>query len=374
MDGFPYNSAMRNSGNGEEKSRGCAVMEQFHFAEPGWFWLLLFLPLWWWRSGRFESRANKEDQGVEAFADRHLLPYLLARGAEGARREEGAPHRFWKTWAAMAGFVGVVLALAGPRWEFDEVTVYQPDAALMVVVDLSRSMDADDVPPSRMARARQELSDLLDRAREEGMHVGLIGFAAEPHVLSPLTSDVRTIKDLLHVVDTSLLQIQGSDPAEALELARRQLEHYGAIQGGANQHILLLTDGDLEERWEEVGDFAGALKKKQEEGGEGIRLHAMAVGTKEGKAVPDGQGYYVKGPDGKVHVSRMDAGRLKAIAAEGGGVFVEANFRRDDTEAVMQAVGTRAGEGARTTSFRQWKEAFIYPLLLGMVCLVVVLL
>jgi len=354
----------------------------FHFATPEWFWALLLLPLWWvWRMYRQRAQQGSgAKQGLEQFVDAHLLPYLMASRAKTATedRASGILRTWpWRSVALGMGIIGMITALAGPRWAYEQIEFYRPDAALMVVLDVSRSMDAEDVQPSRMARARQELTDILDAAQREGIHVGLIGFAAEPHILSPLTSDVRLIKELLHVLNTDLLPVQGSDPLKALELAQKQLEKYQQIQGGQNVHLLLLTDGDLEERWASVQTLADRMELSKDEVTDkmqGMRLHVMAVGTEEGAPIPDKEGYHMATKGGGVHVSKMDEAKLANIAEAGHGELILADYRRQDTETLMQAIAPKVDRQSTSTTIRQWNEGYLYPLMLALLCIGIALL
>ena len=145
----------------------------------------------------------------------------------------------------MAWVFGVV-AMAGPRWNYVDEPTFEVARDLVIVLDLSQSMNAKDVKPSRIARAREEIEDLLDMSR--GISIGLVAYAAVPHMVTPLTDDVRTIKNLLPELNTSLVTIQGDRLRPALEMAAGML----TAESGDNKSILVISDGGFQEN-----NFAG---------------------------------------------------------------------------------------------------------------------
>jgi Ca-activated chloride channel family protein len=313
-----------------------------HFAEPLWLWaLLLPLPLWWLPRLR---RAARDQERLERYADRALLPHLVSgwQGAARVRRHLG----FWTLlWA-----LGVV-ALAGPRLGYSEVSLYAANSNLMILLDLSRSMDAADVKPSRLARARQEVEDLLDA--ESGARVGLVAFASVSHVVTPLTEDAQTLRHLLPSLSTDLVRWSGSRLAAALDRTRRLL---AAQPDASTNAVLLLSDGDFTEPGLE--EAAARLAAA------GIRLHVMGIGTPEGAPVPDGDGGWVEDAAGRRVMSRLDEVLLTRLARAGGGIYRRADFRDADTRALLEALAA-ADSGQRATggSYRIWHERYYVPLL-----------
>jgi len=210
------------------------LIAAFHFSEPAWLWgLLLCFPVALWllitpRLGRNERIKN--------YADDHLMPYLLGRS-------DVSPRNRWKLFARWAGvWTLLVLAMAGPRWDFTDVQLFRPGTNLLVLFDISRSMNVTDVKPNRLARARQELEDLLEQNR--GIRVGLIAFATVAHVVSPITEDMNGISRVLSALDTNLVRLQGSRLSFALERAEELIA--GQPAESVNS-LLIITDGDFDE-------------------------------------------------------------------------------------------------------------------------------
>lgn len=157
---------------------------EFHFLRPVWLLLVPVLIFVAWRVGSGRGAAS----GWRAVVDRALQPFVLREGTSG-------PSGRGPLLVAVAAAALVSLALAGPAWDRLPVPAYRSDEALVVALDLSRSMDATDVEPTRLARARLKLLDLLDR-RTSGQ-TALVVFTSNAFTVTPLTSDTRTIKALV---------------------------------------------------------------------------------------------------------------------------------------------------------------------------------
>ena len=134
-----------------------------------------------------------------------------------------------------------VLAMAGPRWDFKEVTAFKSNKNLVIALDLSKAMDASDLKPSRLVRARQKIQDILDDS--PGVSIGLIAFAADAHLITPITEDKGAIHYLLGALRTDLVYVPGSRLSPALNLADRLL----SAVPGQEKSVLVMSDGDFED-------------------------------------------------------------------------------------------------------------------------------
>ena len=200
-------------------------MNELHFLRPAW--LLALLPLGWlaWQSWHQKLASP----GWRAVCDAHLLPHLLVGEARQARR--------WPAGLIGAAGLLAVIALAGPTWKQLPQPVFRSQNAMVIVLDLSRSMNATDVKPSRLIRARLKLRDLLARHREG--QTALVVYAGDAFTVSPVTDDTATIDALVPVLRTSLMPAPGSNTESALRRARDLLAQAGAVRG----EIILITDG-----------------------------------------------------------------------------------------------------------------------------------
>ena len=155
------------------------ITSQFHFIRPLWLWAIVVLIILLW----IQSRSVRTSRSWQAVCDPQLLPYILSS-------VPGNKKRWPLVITAFSGLL-IILALAGPTWKQLEQPVFREQSALVIVMDLSRSMDAADIKPSRIARARLKIIDIL-KQRNEGQ-TALIVYAAEAFVVSPLTDDADTI-------------------------------------------------------------------------------------------------------------------------------------------------------------------------------------
>ena len=316
----------------------------FHFAQPAWFWgLLVLLPVAWWL-WRTAARAAKGP--VHRYADPHLLPYLS--GSRSLKTSER-----WGRYFAWAGLWLLLLtAMAGPRWSYEDVRLFQPGDNLLILLDISRSMETADVAPSRIGRARQEIQDLIMQNRR--LRLGLIAFASVPHVISPVTEDSRTILLALPALSTGLARLQGSRLHQALDRAEILLD---ALPEDSARSLLLISDGDLDEP-----DLTARVRELSERG---IRLHVLGIGSDAGGDVPGQRGRPLIDPTGQPVRSRLNQDQLRALADAGGGVYQLADYRDDDTQAILDAAAiSRSPAKAGDERTRVWNERFYLPLLL----------
>lgn len=285
-------------------------MAEFHFLRPLWLLALIPLALLLFRYG------YRGGDPWQRFVDPHLLRRL--RPAPTARRGRSV-------WLAAGGILGIV-ALAGPAWEQIPTLHYRPATPpLVVVLDLSRSMEATDLRPSRLAVARAALHALLDRLPPR--EVGLVVFAGGAHRVMPLTEDRHLIQTLLPELEPGLMPVQGSNAGAGIARAHRLLQQGMAPRGD----VLLLSDGV----------DAGAASRAGELREAGFRLQVLGMGTPQGGRIPD--------PDqgvlevGKVPLTvRLDETALRDVAVAGGGSYLRWGDRRETLSRLLQRLSPPA--------------------------------
>lgn len=319
----------------------------FHFAQPWWLLGLLAIPLVlaWLRYSRPLKRRGQEYR----YADAELLPHLTGEVTTAHRRNGRVLLAWSMAWALL------VLALAGPRWDYQRVSAFQTAANLVVLLDISASMQIQDVRPSRLERARQEIQDLL--RLNPGVRIGLIAFATVAHVVAPVTEDMETLRQVLPSLSTDLVRLPGSRLSNALKKASLLLS---SEDENSSHHILLVSDGDFDEPG--LDQVIDQLRN------ENIQLHVLGIGTDGGGPVP-----YMNLPGGRPVVSRMDATELKALASRGNGLFFTGQFSDQDIRALLEHVVEDAGK-SQVEDFptRVWNERFyllLIPALLLMLYL-----
>jgi Ca-activated chloride channel family protein len=278
----------------------------FHFLRPWW---LALLPIGVWLIWQL-LRGRAEGGGWRTVVDAALRAHVLAEPE--VLREKRSP-----LIASIACCVLAVLALAGPAWERLPVPAFRSEEALVVALDLSRSMDATDVEPSRVARARLKLLDLLER-RAAGQ-TALVVFSTHAFTVTPLTTDTRTIAALAGAVSTEIMPTQGSSLASGLEKAAALLRQTGLHQG----EILAITDAGVTR---DDTDLAGDLRD------EGFSVSVLAVGTEQGAPIARREGGFLTDDNGQVVIPQVDVAALQQLAAAGGGRF--ARLAPDDRDLV----------------------------------------
>ncbi len=315
-------------------------MDNFHFLRPLWFLALipLLVILWLLWHQTVSSKAWR------AVCDPELLPYLLVD-------EQGRARRWPLLAVGLAGLLGIT-AIAGPVWEQREQPVFREQSALVLALDLSRSMDATDIKPSRLARARHKITDILKQRREG--QTALIVYAATPFLITPLTDDTATIAAQLNSLETALMPSQGSRPDLAVKKAAELLKQAGDLQGD----ILLVTDGIKPVSVTQI--LAARGDKKH-------RISLLGIGTREGAPIALASGGFLKNAAGEIVLPRLDSQPLNELAQASGGRYHKLSTSDDDINYLLAPLQNQpadvAGKEATLTT-DQWQEEGPWLLLL----------
>ena len=264
------------------------MVDGFHLLRPELLWGLLICPL---LAVALWHRRTRQGDWSRAI-DPELLPYLMP--------DHSGKTRQTTIWMPTLLLSLIVLAAAGPSLRQVELPVIKRADALVLVLDLSASMLAADVQPSRIQRARQKILDLLD-LRAEGM-TGLVVFAGDAHVVTPLTDDTRTIANLMPALSPNIMPLPGANATSGIEAAANLLITAGA-QGG---QILLMTDGLP--RFDTVR-AKDALERS------GAALAVLAIGTKAGAPIPLPNGGFLKDDAGEIVIPTLDRQAIDQVAS-----------------------------------------------------------
>ncbi|WP_281646204.1 VWA domain-containing protein [Parendozoicomonas sp. Alg238-R29] len=280
-----------------------SMIEQFHFLRP--LWLLALIPVLFigWKLWKQSLQAGQWQKLIPG----HLLEHLL----EG---EQQTRSRAPAILATLAGIIAVI-ALAGPTWRQLTTPVEKSRAPLVLVVDLSRSMLAADPSPNRLVRAKQKLTDIV-RLRKDGL-TGLVAYAGNSHVVTPLTDDSATLINMIRALDPSIMPVPGSRPEKAIAQAV-ELMKQGAGQAGT---ILLLTDGMEESQSQAITNI---LKQS------GDKLSILGFGTETGAPVPGENGGFQRDRNGAIVMAQLDRDILSSTAKVTGGRYSDLTLDDND--------------------------------------------
>jgi len=315
-------------------------MDSFHFLRPLWFLALIPLAVILW----LLWHRTINSQAWRAVCEPELLPYLLVG-------EQGVKKRWPLLAVGLAGLLGIT-AIAGPVWEQREQPVFREQSALVLALDLSRSMDATDIKPSRLARARHKITDILKQRREG--QTALIVYAATPFLITPLTDDQATIAAQINSLETGLMPSQGSRPDLAVAKASELLKQAGHFKGD----ILLITDGIKPVSIDQIVAATGDKK---------YRISLLGIGTSEGAPIALSDGGFLKNSAGEIVLPRLEAQELSNLAQASGGRFHTLSINDNDIKYLLaplqnQQVDSAEKEAALTTD--QWQEEGPWLLLL----------
>ena len=285
------------------------MFEEFHFLRPEW---LLLIPIaagvfWYW------LKKTQQGSGWEDLVDSELLSVLL----DETHKKSG--RLFAVTMFATALIAS--LAMAGPAWEKLPQNVEQKEDTLIILLDLSLSMLAEDVKPSRIDRARQKIADVL-RTREEGQ-TALVAYAGDAHAVVPLTDDVATIENLLFSLSPEMMPVFGSNPDHALQLTHELFANAGYLQG----RILMITDG--------IDNINSVSRHRSP----AFPISIIGIGTESGSTIPLERlrqpGRVLKSQEGNDIVALLDEARLREVAGLTYGKYERARVGDADVYAAL---------------------------------------
>ncbi|MCK5295335.1 MAG: VWA domain-containing protein [Alphaproteobacteria bacterium] len=282
----------------------------FHFLRPLCLWGLMFLFLLPWIIRRAMTKANEWNQ----VCDTHLLKHQLFSSI--------GKSSLHPVFLAVFGWIIAVFALAGPTWEQFPQPVFKEQTPTVIAFDLSASMDAKDVSPSRLERARFKIHDILKRTN--GGQAALIVFSNEPYIVSPLTDDIKVITNMLPILNSNLMPSDGNRPDRAIDKALELLTQAGTSKG----RVILLTA--------KAGDSKGnSMLSAKELAKAGHHLSVLGIGTTEGAPVPY-RNSFIKGSNGFPVISKLETSELKQLAKVGNGRFAVVTTGDEDIDDILR--------------------------------------
>ncbi|MBJ2127408.1 VWA domain-containing protein [Alteromonas sp. IB21] len=317
-------------------------LNQFHFLRPEWFIALIPLML----LVILIRKTTAKQSGWQSVIPSHLYQYMVI-----GKNELGAKPPMW-----MLAFVWVisVIALAGPTWERLPQPVYQLKMGHVIVIDMSLSMRATDMTPDRLTRAKYKAIDLVNAIGEGEM--GLVAYAGDAFVISPLTEDAGNITTLLPSLSPEIMPVPGSDPLLGIESAAELLTNAGYNSG----MIYWITDGIELEQQQELQEYVASIP---------FTVNALTVGTSEGAPIRQQSGELLKDFTGSIVIPKLNEGAVKGVVKTSGGRFESFTSNDADIEALaavslLDKSDSEEDEEESNLQGDQWKEVGPYLLLL----------
>lgn len=320
----------------------------FRFANIEMLWWLITIP------GLvivYIIYTKRKQRQLTEFGDPELVAQLMP--------DSSKTRPLWKFCILMVALTLLIIAAARPQYGQQEKNVKRQGIEVMVALDISNSMLAEDVAPNRLDRAKQMLSKVIDNMMED--KVGLVVFAGEAFTQLPITCDYVSAKMFLNTITPNLIQTQGTAIGTALQTA---ITSFGAEKSDAGRAIILITDGENHE-----DDAIAAAKKAQEMG---IQVFVIGIGKPEGAPIPKpGTNDYFKDRSGQVVVSQMNEEMCQQIAQAGKGVYVRCDNTNTAMRALQQELDRIATADIETTVYADYNEQYQSFVLIALLLLAI---
>jgi len=311
----------------------------FRFANEIWLYVLLVIPvllLVFWFNARWRKNVLKQLGDVEIL--QNLMPTL----------SRTLPR--WKRFLFTLSIAFVLVGMANPQIGTKYEEVKRDGFELMICLDVSNSMLAEDLTPNRLERAKQAISRLVDRLKND--KIGIVVFAGEAYIQLPMTVDHSAAKLFLRSIDTDIVPAQGTAIGKAIELAMGSF----SANSKSNKSIIVITDGENHED--------DALKQAAAAAELGIKVHTIGIGSVDGAPIPTyarGQKLgYRKDREGSTVVTKLNETMLQQVAAAGEGTYVRANNSRTGLDVLMDELEGMQREEFESKMFTSYEDRFQY--------------
>lgn len=319
------------------------------FGDPLYFYLLwcliplIFFMVWGMR---------KKQQLTLKFCGNPLLSKLVHPGVEKRHRS--------KTIFVVLAILFLILALTRPRWGYKWENLHQRGVDVIVALDVSSSMLAEDIKPNRLERAKRKISDLFDMM--EGDRIGLVAFAGTSFVQCPLTLDYGAARLFLSAIDTQLIPVKGTALGNAIKTSVKAFRS----QEKKSKALILITDGE-----DQTGKALSAAKSASDQG---VKIYTIGIGGEIGAPLPNpsGAGGFRKNQQGEVILSKLDETTLQQIALETGGSYVRSVTGDIDLNTIYKDQIKKNIEKKELKSERRkiWQERFQWFIFIALIFLV----
>lgn len=317
----------------------------FRFGNPQYLYLLLIIPILILLFGfaqYYKKRALAKYGDISVIEQ--LMPFV----------SKSRP--VLKFIFLIIAIVAIIFALADPQFGSKLEKVKRNGAEIIIALDVSNSMLAEDIKPNRLERAKQAISKLVDNMEND--RIGLIVFAGDSYIQVPVTSDYSAAKMFLSSINTNIVSKQGTAIGSAIDLAMNSF----TPESDMEKALIVITDGENHE-----DDAIKAAKLAYEKG---ITIHTIGMGSPQGAPIPlhkdYGQTVFQKDKDGNTVISKLDQGTLQDIASEGGGVFIRANNTQTGLNKLFERINKMEKKEMEERIYTDFEHRFQYLLVIAL--------
>jgi Ca-activated chloride channel family protein len=311
----------------------------FRFANPHLLWLLLVVPI---MVIAFAILLRLRKRNLKRFGNIALVQTLL---------RDVSSWRIWTKYTLFVlAYICVVFAAARPQLGTKLREVKSDGVEMMLVVDISNSMMAEDFTPTRLDRTRYAIDKLLSQMQQD--RVGMVVFAGEAKVQLPITTDYRMARSFTKRLSTDLVSVQGTNVADAIDLTTLSFSN----DEGASRVMILITDG-------EAHDY-GAIEAAERASEKGVKIFTIGIGSPEGAPVKV-NGEFIKDENGEMVVSRLNEELLQDIANEGNGGYIRASNASFGLDEIVDEISEMEKGEQTTLRFEEYNEQFPWILLVA---------
>jgi Ca-activated chloride channel family protein len=325
----------------------------FRFAHENYLYGLIIIPFFILGYILIHYAVKKRWQ---QFGDEGLLSCLMPL--------RSFPTQTLKFSILMAALGCFIVALANPQVGSTLEKGMRKGVDIMIAMDISNSMLAEDIQPNRLEASKMALSRFIDQLK--GDRIGLVVFAGKSFVQLPITSDYAAAKMFVNYVNPKLIDVQGTDIAAAIDLAAVSMlpdtkegnTDLSKISQLNSKVILVVSDG--EDHFPEAVEAAAQVRKL------GMTIHAIGIGDMRGAPIPDKRTGYKKDLEGNTVITRLNEDVLKEIVATGGGIYVHASNANMGFETILEKINSMNKVDLQEITFSRYESKFQYPLALGL--------
>ena len=317
------------------------------FASPEYFYLLLVLPV---MLAIYLYSNYKRRKNLQAYGDINLLKNLMP---EVSNYRPGI-----KFWLSLVALALVVVALARPQFGSKKETITRQGIEVVIALDISNSMMAEDIAPNRLEKAKKIISRLIDKFEND--KVGLIVFAGDAFVQLPITNDFISAKMFLETISPALISRQGTDIGGAISLAMKSF----TPNEGVGKAVIVITDGENHE-----GGAEEAAKLASEKG---MNVYLLGVGSLDGAPIPvAGTNDYRRDKAGNVVVTKLNEEMAQRIAQAGNGAYIRVDNTNNAQKMLENEVNKLAKADVETEVYTEYNEQFEFVAWLAFLLLVI---